>query len=389
MAIILFDNQFRKKLFPLTATKAVADLRIGILKRKEWWQLKTNQPILVHTENYLQPLYGSIPTADNIWVDASIIANDDLLDRIVSLDINEALADETGLIAGRLTIDANSFIANSSLQHFEKVIDYSGTRRIEYPQQIFQWNDEAIKSHFKLLTHGKTSQPISSTNQVSSPENIFIEEGANIEFSILNASTGPIYIGKDATILEGCLIRGPFALCEGATLKMGAKVYGATTIGIKSVGGGEIKNSIISDYSNKAHDGYLGDSVIGEWCNLGAGSTNSNVKNNASDVKLWNYYTNAYEPTGLKCGVIMGDYSRTAINSSINTGSSIGVCCNVFGEGLLPTLIQDFSWGTKNSSKYNFDKALQDINNWKKLKGKVLSNEEVSMLKYIFEQVHQ
>jgi len=388
MPIILFDNQYRKKLFPLTATKAVADLRIGILKRKEWWQLKANQPIFVHTETYLQPLYEAFPVGDHTWIDASLIPSHDLLDRLLSLDRNEALVDETCLIAGRLDNASSSFNPNHSLQQFEKIIDYTEARRAVFPQQLFQWNDEAIRSHFSLLTTGKTSQALSSTNQTISPENIFIEEGASVEHSILNASTGPIYIGKNATILEGCIVRGPLALCEGATLKMGSKIYGATTIGTKSVGGGEIKNAILSDFSNKAHDGYLGDSIIGEWCNLGAGTSNSNVKNNAGEVKLWNYYTNAYEPAGQKCGVIMGDYSRAAINSSINTGSSIGTCCNVFGEGLLPTLIEHFSWGTKNSSRYNWDKALQDINNWKKLKGKVLTDEEVAVLKYIFEQTN-
>lgn len=387
MAIVLFDNQFRKKLFPLTATKAVADLRIGILKRKEWWKLKTQQEVFIHTIDYLLPLYPTISTEEHIWIDASLIPNDDLIDRLLSLDIDEALADEKGLIAGRLNIDAKDFNPVNSLEYFQKVIDMPSVKRLEYPQQIFQWNDDAIKSHFNLLTKGKTSQPISSTNQVISPENIFIEEGASIECSILNAATGPIYIGKNATILEGCIIRGPFALCENATLKMGAKIYGATTIGAKSVAGGEIKNSIISDCSNKAHDGYLGDSVIGEWCNLGAGTTNSNVKNTGGEVKLWNHHSESFEIAGQKCGVIMGDYSRTAINSSINTGAVIGVCCNVFGEGLLPKLIHDFTWGTKGLSKYEFEKALQDIDNWKKMKQKSLTNEEVSMLKYIFEQM--
>lgn len=388
MAIILFDNQFRKKLFPLTATKAVADLRIGMLKRKEWWQFKTNQPIFIHTEKYLQPLYAEILVGDHIWIDASIIANDDLLNRILLLDMKEALADGTGLIAGRSNIDPKSFDPLNSLQYFEKIIEYVNARRITFPQQIFQCNDKAIRNDFYFITKGKKSNPISSTNQTIAPENIFIDEGASVEHSILNASTGPIYIGKKATVMEGCIIRGPMALCDGATLKMGAKIYGATTIGIKSVVGGEIKNSIISDFSNKAHDGYLGDSVIGEWCNLGAGTTNSNVKNNAGQVKLWNYFTNTYEPAGQKCGAMMGDYSRAAINSSINTGSSIGVCCNIFGDGLLPTLINHFSWGTKNRSRYNWDKALEDINNWKKLKGKILSDDEVSVLKYIFETIN-
>ncbi len=387
MAIILFDNQFRKKLSPLTLTKAVADLRTGILRRKEWWQLRTSQQIFIHTTDHLQLLYTAIPTSDHIWVDASLIPDDDMLDRIVSLDMDEALADVQGLVAGRLTIGATHFDRSNSLQHFHQITDIASTRRLEYPQDVFQWNDEAIRNDFKLLTQGRASQPLSVTNQLISAENIFLEEGAMVEHCLLNAATGPIYIGKDATLMEGCMVRGPFAICAGGTLKMGAKVYGATTIGTKSVGGGEIKNSIISDFSNKAHDGYLGDSVIGEWCNLGAGTSNSNVKNTGGEVKLWNHHSGSYEIAGQKCGVIMGDYSRTAINSSINTGSIIGVCCNVFGEGLLPKLIHDFTWGTKGLSKYEFNKALQDISNWKKMKQKDLTKEEITVLEYIFQNI--
>jgi UDP-N-acetylglucosamine diphosphorylase/glucosamine-1-phosphate N-acetyltransferase len=389
MSVILFDNQFRKKLFPLTATKAVADIRLGIFKRKEWWQLKTNQEVFVHTAAYLQPLYETIPNGDRIWVDASLIADDGLFDRILSLDMHEALADEQGLIAGRMDIEPSSFDAANSLQYFRNIIDIPSVKRITNPQQLFQWNEAAINSHFAFIKQNKQSQSIPSSNQVVNSGNIFIEEGASVEFSILNASSGPIYIGKDATVMEGCMIRGPFALCKGAILKMGTKIYGATTIGTKSVGGGEIKNSIISDYSNKAHDGYLGDSVIGEWCNLGAGTSNSNVKNTGGNVKAFNHHSGEYENVGMKCGVVMGDYSRTAINSSINTGSVIGVCCNVFGNGLLPKLIHDFIWGTKDPTKYEFEKALADIANWKKMKAKELLPEETTMLKYIFEELHK
>jgi NDP-sugar pyrophosphorylase family protein len=185
--------------------------------------------------------------------------------------------------------------------------------------------------------------------------------------------------------MEGCQVRGPFALCEGAVLKMGTKVYGATTIGPHSVIGGEVKNSIFFGNSNKAHEGYIGDSVIGEWCNLGAGTSNSNVKNTAGEVKTWNYSHNDYITAGTKCGVIMGDHSKTAINTSINTGTVIGVCCNVFGEGLTPNVLQNFSWGLKDTKLYDIDKALSDITSWKKMKNKTLSEPEAKMLKHIFE----
>lgn len=385
MAIVLFDNQYRKKLYPLTLTKAVADLRMGILKIKDWWQLKTNETVFIHTANYLQSLYTNISAEEHIWIDASLLPDDDLLERILSLKSNEALADDEGLIAGKLKITANEFNASNSLNLFENIITIATARKLQSPQQIFLEADEHISNHFKLMKKGRNSEPISSTNKTINPENIFIEAGATVELSILNAATGPIYIGKDATIMEGCTIRGPFALGENSVVKMGAKIYGATSIGNNCVTGGEIKNTVMMGFSNKAHDGYLGDSVVGEWCNFGAGTSNSNVKNTGGEVKLWNRHIEQFEMVGLKCGVVMGDYSRTAINSSINTGSVIGVCCNVFGEGLLPKVIDDFTWGTKGLTKYEFAKALNDIANWKKMKGKLLLEEEAKVLQYIFE----
>ena len=204
-----------------------------------------------------------------------------------------------------------------------------------------------------------------------------------MEHCIINASTGPVYIGRNAEVMEGCVIRGPFAMGEKSCLKMGAKVYGATTLGPACVAGGEIKNSVMFGFSNKAHDGYLGDSVIGEWCNMGAGTTNSNIKNNAGPVRIW---TPAGElEAGKKCGVMMGDYSRTAVNTSINTGTVIGVCVNVFGSGLTPKHIPNFSWGSEGVKRYEFEKAIADIAEWKKLKGQDVTEEEKSILKYVYE----
>jgi UDP-N-acetylglucosamine diphosphorylase/glucosamine-1-phosphate N-acetyltransferase len=374
MQIILFDNQFRKKLFPLTATKAIAGLRCGILTIKERWERKVQQEVLIKTESYLQPLYKSIEEEDSIWIDASIIADDELVNKILSLQPNQSIADDKGLIAAR---------GVELLASYQNSVVVETVKRLEYTWQLFQWNDEMIKQDFALIIKNRTSQKISSTNSVINEENIFIEQGAVVEHSILNANTGPIYIAKSATIMEGCLIRGSFALGENSLLKMGTKIYGATTLGNNCVGGGEIKNSILSAYSNKAHDGYLGDSVIGEWCNMGAGTSNSNIKNTGGEIKLWNEYENGFVDAGQKCGVIMGDYSRTAINSSINTGSIIGVCCNVFGEGLLFKVIKNFSWGIEG--EYEFEKALRDINNWKQMKNKFVTEEEKKMIQHIFE----
>ena len=372
MAIILFDNSFRKKLYPFTLTRAVADIRIGICTIKERWERLTNQQVFVITENYLQGLYHAIDNGDHIWIDASVLPDDDIVDRVLSLESGDALADETGLIAGR---NANT------LSSFKNIID-TKVKRLEYSWQLFQWNDEWLRKDFATITKGRRSKKISSTNFIQSPENIFIEEGASVEYAFINANDGPVYIGKNAVVSEGAMIRGSFALLDNALVKMGAKIVGATTIGPHCTVCGEIKNSILFGYSNKGHDGYLGDSVIGEWCNLGAGLSNSNVKNSGGAVKMWNAFDQQYHVVGQKCGALIGDYSRFSINSSINTGSYVGVASSVFGNGLLPKLINDFTFGTEG--KYDFDKATRDINNWKKMKLRQLSNEEIEVLKYIF-----
>jgi len=278
----------------------------------------------------------------------------------------------------------NEIVDRHKIKVGKAVIIKEEIKTIQYAWDIFQLNDWAIRQDFALLTKKRQSQPISTTNKVTKASKVFIEKGAKMEHCIINASTGPVYIGKDAEVMEGCIIRGPFAMGEGACLKMGAKVYGATTLGPRCVVGGEIKNSVLFGYSNKAHDGYLGDSVVGEWCNMGAGTTNSNIKNNASDVKIWT--PKGEMNAGSKCGVMMGDYSRTAVNTAINTGTVIGVSCNVLGQGLTPKYIPDFSWGSEGVKRYEFEKALLDIAAWKKLKGQKIADDERSILKYIFDK---
>jgi UDP-N-acetylglucosamine diphosphorylase/glucosamine-1-phosphate N-acetyltransferase len=256
---------------------------------------------------------------------------------------------------------------------------------LQYPWHIFQLNDWAIREDYKLITEGRISNSIDGTVQTINPDQIFIEPGARLQHCILNASTGPIYIGRNAEIMEGSLIRGPFVLGNDGVVKMGAKIYGATTIGPCCVAGGEIKNSVLMGYSNKAHDGYLGDAVLGEWCNLGAGTSNSNLKNNASDVKVWHHLSQQYMAAGIKCGLLMGDYSRAAINTSFYTGTVVGICANVFGNEIPPKFVPSFTWGNKGLSKYEFEKALTDIGVWKKFKHKSLSEEEIKRLRAIFE----
>lgn len=341
MTIILDDSFSKEQLYPFTATRHVADIRIGILTIREKWTLIKARNLISEDDKIVTVPANIIPTPTNV---------------------NNIL---------------NSFISAKELT------DEDILKQIKYPWNIFQLNDWALRNDFELITAGRKSAPLSSTNKTISPENIFVEEGAKIEYCIINASTGPVYIGKNAEMMEGSMIRGSFALCDGATLKMGSKIYGATTIGPNCVAAGEIKNSIIFANSNKGHDGYLGDSVIGEWCNLGGGTTNSNIKNTAGEVKVWDNKTKDYVLTGLKCGLIMGDYSRAAINTSFNTGTVVGVCCNIFGEGFPPKFINDFTWGKE---RYTFDKALQDIGNWKKLKGETITPVEKNILKEIYNQ---
>lgn len=384
MNIILFDTAARKKLFPLTVTKAVADLRTGILTIKERWEKMLGKTVFVLTDSYLQPLYEMTPTGEFLFIDACVIPNSGLIERIMSLGDREAIKDENGFIAGKAFTEVLPS-SNDIFSLFSTSTLISSAKRLSFPFELCQWNQEMLHFDFRLITKGRISIDTNDTVHVLKPAHIFIEEGAEVNFSILNASTGPIYIGKNSTIMEGSLIRGPFALGEGGVVKMGAKIYGATTIGPYSSAGGEIKNSIITGYSNKAHDGYLGDSVIGDWCNLGAGTSNSNVKNTGGTVTMWNYNSKEFLPVANKCGVIMGDYSRTAINSSINTGSVIGVSCNVFGAGLLPKLVPDFTWGSTSDSRYEFEKAIKDISNWKNMKNKTLNDQERQVLKHIFE----
>jgi UDP-N-acetylglucosamine diphosphorylase / glucose-1-phosphate thymidylyltransferase / UDP-N-acetylgalactosamine diphosphorylase / glucosamine-1-phosphate N-acetyltransferase / galactosamine-1-phosphate N-acetyltransferase len=386
MSFVLFDNAERTKLYPLTKTCAVAELRMGLFTLRERWAHITKENVYIHTESYLSHLYEPLPPGTHVWIDANLVPDENLIERIFDLKENEAIADSFGLIACYKSFVDNSFSPSTALQDFKIIQKSNDVKRLEYPWQIFQLNDKMLRKDFDYIMSVKKSAALPENNQYINPERIFIDEGTTVNFSIINASTGPVYMGKNSTVMEGSMIRGPFALCENAMLKMGTKIYGATTLGPYCVGGGEIKNVVMQGYSNKAHDGYLGDSVIGRWCNLGAGTSNSNVKNTGGMVKIWNAFVKDYISADVKCGVIMGDYSRTAINTSLNTGTIIGVCCNIFGEGLPPKYVPDFQWGFKGNARYDFEKSLQDIANWKKMKDGALAEEETKILKHIFEQ---
>ncbi len=386
MSIILFDNNDRKGLYPFTYNKAVSALRFGILSIRERWELKTQQLVFTHTTSELQTLYPLISIDEHLWIDASILPDEPLYNQILSLQPGYCLTDEIGFIAGKTTIANDDFDPKKAITYFKHVQQLDVVRRLKHPWQMMQWNDEMVRADFSLVTEGRTSQAVSNTVHLIQTEHIFIEQGAKLAYCSLNASTGPIYIGKNAEVMEGSAIRGPFVLGENSVLKMNSRIYGATTLGPNCMGGGEIKNTVMMGFSNKAHDGYLGDSVVGEWCNFGAGSTNSNIKNTASDINIWDMGSQAYKKVGQKCGLIMGDYSRVSINAAINTGTIIGISCNVFGPGLLPTIIPNFSWGV-TGTKYVFEKAITDINNWKIMKGYSITEAETSALAFIFEML--
>jgi len=340
-----------------------------------------NEEVYIETVPYLQTLYNAVPEGIHTFVDAQVLPSDDLISSIKQLKQGEVLEDETGIIACKAAGENWQQAMDDGAMNFTAI---NQVQRLQYPHQILQWNKTFIESDFKLLTNNRSSQSLSFTNQAIHPRNVFVEEGASIEYAIINAKDGPVYIGKNAVIMEGCLVRGPLALCDNAVLKMGTKIYGATTLGPHCTGGGEIKNTVMQAYSNKGHDGYLGDSLIGQWCNFGAGSSNSNVKNTAGDILLWNEHAQAHVNAGNKFGLIMGDYSRIAINAAINTGSVYGVCCNVFGDGLLSKSLPNFSWGTKGE-RYDLQKAYTHIEQWKKMKGQTLTGEEKAVLQHIFE----
>lgn len=382
MAIILFDPQDRNRLLPLAATRALADLRLGILTQKERWELRTQEKLGVATAVYLRCLYEPLPEGEHTWIDASVYPDKAAIDAIYKLTSGSALRSDGSIWACRITAHQDSI--HTLLQKPEELhVTEHTVSKLMHPWDMISKNRQQLLEDVELITAGRLSEPIPAHVQCTHPENIFIEPGADVAPCYLNATEGPIYIGSKATILEGAAIRGPFAMCEGAVVKMQSSIYGATTLGPYCVGGGEIKNTLMMGYSNKAHHGYLGDAVIGEWCNLGAGATNSNVKNTAGIVSVWDFYTREYVPVGQKCGVIMGDYCTVSIQAAMNTGSIYGTCCNVFGSGLLPTIIEPCSWGVAGT-RYELPKAIASIGNWKQMKGRSFTAEEISILEYIF-----
>jgi len=342
MNYILFDGPVRNALLPFTFTRPVADILIGIMTIRQKWEARLGSTITTITEEYLSTKFPMVEMEENVMINAAYLPNDTLAELVSDLKENQAIFKGDDVIAFFTT-------ENQEEVDFDayEIIQYNGDAlTVEHTWDIFSKNDAAIREDFIYLTEDRKSQSIPKSVNVIAPENVFIEEGAKLEFVTLNASTGPIYIGKNAEIMEGTVIRGPFALCENAQVKLNAKVYGATTVGPGSRIGGEVKNSILFANSNKGHDGFLGDSVLGEWCNIGADSNNSNLKNNYEEVKLWSYETEGFAKTGLQfCGLMMGDHSKCGINTMFNTGTVVGVSTNIFGSGFPRNFVPSFSWG--------------------------------------------
>lgn len=331
----------RENLFPFTFTRHTADIRTGMFTTRERWKMAT----------------ASFPNLDLLQnIPANIIPGYDFFSAASGQGLEKALTDTTTY------------------------------RTIHYPWDISLHNAWAIEQDFRMVSPGKKSLAIPETVKLTgSADQLFIEDGAKLGHCFINTEQGPVYIGKQAELMDGVMLRGPVSIGANAVIKMGAAVYGGTTIGPHCIVGGELKNVVLFEYSNKAHHGYLGDAVVGAWCNLGAGTSCSNIRNTATPVKVWHIHQKTFINAGLKCGLIMGDYSRCGINTSFNTGTVVGVSANIFQSGaLLPKYIPSFSWGTDTGIRYDPEKAISDINNWMAFKHLSLSLSDIEQLKFIY-----
>jgi UDP-N-acetylglucosamine diphosphorylase/glucosamine-1-phosphate N-acetyltransferase len=387
--IILFDDDHRDALLPLTFTRPVAEIRIGILTIKEKWEKWLGGRGSYMTKDYLSEKYPMLVGEENLIINGAVLPTPELVREINNLELDQALLYKGELIAVRLSDSDLDGLegADEEMEFVGREISGYELKIIRNTWDIFQMNGEALISDFEMLTRGKTSQPLSFSNQIIGKGSIFLEEGVKMEGCILNVTSGPIYLGKNAEVMEGSVIRGPFALGENAVIKMSTKIYGPTTIGPGCKVGGEVNNSVLFSNSNKAHDGFLGNSVIGEWCNLGADTNNSNLKNNYSDVKLWSFVEEKFVSTGQQfCGLIMGDHSKCGINTMFNTGTVVGVCANIFGAGYPRNYIPSFTWGgTGTNTTYKLQDAFETTERVWERRGILLDEVNKSILKRIFE----
>jgi UDP-N-acetylglucosamine diphosphorylase/glucosamine-1-phosphate N-acetyltransferase len=384
MNYILFDGPARNALLPFTFTRPVADILIGIMTIRQKWEMRLGSTTTTLTEEYLSEKFPMVEMEENVMINASFLPNTILAEMVSNLELNQAIFKGEDVIA---------FYTNENQEEVDfdtyEIIEFEDDCiRVENTWDIFSKNDAAIREDFEFLTEDRKSQPIPKSVNTIAKENIFIEEGAKLEFVTLNASSGPIYIGKNSEIMEGSVIRGPLALCDNAQIKMASKIYGATTVGPYSRIGGEVKNVVLFSYSNKGHDGFLGDSVLGEWCNIGADSNSSNLKNNYEEVKLWSYETEGFAKTGLQfCGLMMGDHSKCGINTMFNTGTVVGVSANIFGSGFPRNFVPSFSWGGASGfTTYITKKAFETARLVMGRRNIDFDEKEAAILEHVFEE---
>ncbi len=386
MMLVFFDEKNISKLYPLTLTRPVADLRIGILKISEKWRHYFDYETSYKTNSYLNAKFTLQLQEENLFINGAICPNAVLSQSISKLKLGQALFDNQILLAVKLDLAMAEVFSEDNTSIYEKVQFSSNYTILEHPEDIFQKNNVELVEDFNLITKGRISQTLSDTNTIIGNQ-IFVEEGVEAECCTFNTLQGPIYLGKNSQVWEGSHIRGSFALCHDSQVKMGAKIYGSTTIGPFSRVGGEISNAVIWGYTSKGHDGFLGNSVLGEWCNLGADTNNSNLKNNYAEVKLWSYDEHKFRKTGLQfCGLIMGDHSKCSINTMFNTGTVVGVSANIFGSGFPRNYVPDFSWGGNNGFEvYGLIKMFETAKIVYSRRNRDFNDEEKAILAHIFE----
>lgn len=384
MNVVLFDDPaIRTNLLPFTFTRPVAKIRVGILTIAEKWEKHLNTSVSYLTESYLQKKFPVQPSSDNLFINGAWCPDEDALKSLHSLKSEEVLIHNSIILAWRSAVMALPDLTKATPTLFSGTVTL-----IDQVWKIFQLNAAQLRADFSLLTGGRKSAGIQDRHTIVYHEsNIFVEEGVSIRAAVLNAEDGPIYLGKNSVVQEGALIKGPFALCESSTVNMGAKMRGDTTVGPHSKVGGEISNSVIFGYSNKGHDGFIGNTVIGEWCNLGADTNTSNLKNNYENVKLWNYAKGGFTDTGLQfCGLMMGDHSKCGINTMFNTGTVVGVSSNIFGDGFPRNFIPSFAWGGANGfTTYQLKKAYDTAEKVMERRHVTLDENEKEILATVFE----
>lgn len=385
---ILFDGIERQSLLPFTFTRAIADIRIGILRIREKWDIALKSECGILSQTYLQGLYSFNGSTPAIYINAAILPNKEIVDSITLLKAGEALFTKEGslialapdatILEVRALLSLQESLSKKTFQHH--------CSSLKYPWDIFKYNASEIQNDIRALQLEPNGHLLEEDNKISHPENIYVEEGAIAQWAMLNAEKGPIYLGKDSHVMEGAIIKENTALCEHSTIKMAAKIYGDSTIGPHSKVGGEVSNSVIFGYSNKGHDGFLGNSVLGEWCNLGADTNNSNLKNNYSAVKSWSYLDKKQVNTGLQfCGLMMGDHSKCGINTMFNTGTVVGVSANIYGGGFPSKFIPSFSWGGQDGYiDYEFDKAIETAKRVMARRSVSLTDIDIEILRKVY-----